>query len=82
MQMTRICLDFLLELLPLLLSYYFFVRQCKVHTTTVRRKRRECIYCRVCSKNKKESLMSGIFFHASMPHYDLDKGVGGVVTKA
>lgn len=47
MQMTRICLDFLLELLPLLLSYYFFVRQCKVHTTTVRRKRRECIYCRV-----------------------------------
>ena len=26
-------------------------------------------------KNKKESLMSGIFFHASMPHYDLDKGV-------
>ena len=33
-------------------------------------------------KNKKESLMSGIFFHASMPHYDLDKGVGGVVTKA
>ena len=29
------------------------------------------------SKNKKESLMSGIFFHASMPHYDLDKGVVG-----
>ena len=38
MQMTRICLDFLLELLLSQLSYYFFVRQCKVHTTVRKEK--------------------------------------------